>query len=284
MRTALLLLLALPAAAAPVLDYAAFARLHARLLGHETAQNLEDTLPHLRRDLAIARKTSTRWWTDCALFDELAKAEILDETVMKGLGIRRDVTDGVAHAPAGVMHTYGYLFSQLRTAYGLKGKRWLESRLDERLGLPAGTFSPAPPGGEFLANVTSALLELIGAPGKVARAAKLHPAAKAAGRVEQRVTWTTPAGKTVAASVSTYLAPLPPLPGLVTTDEFLLIYAVYADGRHRLTTAFPVGREFAEKIMSAKPDKERAFKPRYNLYINPSWTVASQENLGWRAN
>lgn len=283
MLRALLLVLALPSAAAPALDYAAFARLHARLLGHETARGLEDTLPHLRRDLAVARKTSARWWTDCVIFDELAKAEILDETVMTGLGIRRDVTGGVAHAPAGVMHTYGYLFSQLRTAYGLKGKRWLESRLDERLGLPAGTFSPMPPDGEFLANVTAALLELIGAPAKVARAARVHVAAKAAGRVEQKVTWKTPVGKSVAATVSTYLVPLAPLPGLETTDEFLLIYEVYSDGRHHLTTAFPIGRAFADKIMSAKPDQERAFQPRYNLFVDPSWTVASQENLGWRA-
>jgi hypothetical protein len=279
----LILLLALPASAAANLDYEAFARLHARLMDKDTAKQLEDELPELRRNLKIARKASDKYWTDCTVYDELAKAEILEEKAMNALGIRREVTAGVIHAPAGVMHTYGYLFSQLKTAYGLKGKRWIESRLDERLGLPAGTFGPTPPEGEFASNLTSALLQLIGAPAKIAHAASDAPAERTLGHVEQRVTWRTPDGKTVKASVFTHLAPLVPLPGLESADNFLLIYEVLRDGRHRFTTAFPVGKDFAETIMAAKPDKETAFKPRFNLYVDPAWTVVEQENLGWRA-
>lgn len=283
----LLLLLALgPAAessAAASLDYGTFARLNARLMAGEPAKRLEDELPGLSRNLIIAREVSARYWTSCTVFDELAKAEILPEKTMRALGMKRAVVGGVAHAAAGTMHTYGYLFSQLRTAYGLKGKRWIESRLDERLGLPAGSFSPLAPEGEFAANLTSALLQLTGARGKVARAAALKPSAKALGRVEQRVTWRTPAGGVIKASVFTYLVPLAPLPDLETGDQFLLIYAVKRDGRHRFTTAFPAGRDFADGIMATKPDNEPVFKPRFNLYVNPGWTVAAQENLGWRA-
>lgn len=280
----LLLLLALPSSAAPAtLDYAAFARLHARLMDKDDAKRLEDELPGLRRSLKIARTVSELYWTDCTIFDELAKAEILEEKAMKGLGIRRQVTGGVAHAPAGVMHTYGYLFSQLRTAYGLKGKRWIESRLDERLGLPAGTFSPLAPEGEFASNLTAVLLKLIGAPAKVAHARDLVPAEKSIGRVEQRVTWKTPEGKTVKAVVSTHLVPLLPLPGFESSDNFLLVYEVLRDGRHRFTTAFPVGKDFADGVMATKPGKEPVFKPRFNLFVDPSWTVAEQENLGWQA-
>lgn len=277
----LLLLLALPSAAA-TLDYGTFARLNARLMAGEPAKRLEDELPGLSRNLIIAREVSSRYWTSCTVFDELAKAEILPEKAMRALGIKRAVVGGVAHASAGAMHTYGYLFSQLRTAYGLKGKRWIESRLDERLGLPAGSFSPLPPEGEFASNLTSALLQVTGTRGKVARAAEFKPSSKALGRVEQRVAWRTPAGVEIKASVFTYLVPLAPLPGLETSDEFLLIYAVRRDGRHRFTTAFPVGREFADGIMSTKPDEAPVFKPRFNLYVNPAWTVAAQENLGWR--
>ncbi|MBI2386746.1 MAG: hypothetical protein HYV14_12125 [Elusimicrobia bacterium] len=280
-KALLILSLALPAGAAP--GYEAYAKLHARLMDRDDAKRLEDALPRLRRNLKIARTVSDLYWTDCTIFDELAKAEILEEKAMKGLGIRREVTGGVAHAPAGVMHTYGYLFSQLRTAYGLKGKRWIESRLDERLGLPAGTFGPLPPEGEFASNLTSTLLHLIGAPAKIAHATSVAPAERTLGRVEQRVTWRTPAGKTMKAVVSTYLAPLMPLPGLETTDNFLLIYEVYRDGRHRFTTAFPVGKDFADAVMATKPGNEPAFKPRFNLFVDPAWTVAEQENLGWRA-
>jgi hypothetical protein len=285
-RAPLLLLLAVPSFAAPApttLGYDAYAALHARLLAGEPAKKLEDVLPGLSANLKLADDASARYWTDCVIFDELAKAEILPETAMKGLGIRRSVDGGVAHAPAGVMHTYGYLFSQLKTAFGLKGKRWIESRLDERLGLPAGTFGPLPANGEFASNLTSVLFRLIGAPRKIARAAKLEPAAKSIGRVEQRVEWKTPDGKTVKASVFTYLVPLAPLPGLETTDSYLLIYEVLRDGRHRFTTAFPVGQAFADGIMAAKPGKDAVFRPRYNLYVDPAWTVISQESLGWRA-
>lgn len=289
MINALLLALALPAAAAPApktapakLDYATFAALHARLLDKATAKDLEGSLPKLTRNLKNAAAVSEAHWTDCTVFDELAKADILDEKVMKGLGIRREVTGGVAHAPAGLMHTYGYLFSQLQTAYGLKGKRWIESRLDERLGLRAGVFSPLTKDGEFAANLTSVLLQTIGAPAKVAGAAKLQPILQSIGHVEQRVTWKTPKGE-VKAKVLTHLVRLTPLADMTTTDEYLLVYAVERDGKVRLTTAFPVGKGFADGVTATKPDAEAAFKPRFNLFVDPAWTVAAQENLGWKA-
>lgn len=267
---ALLLVLALPVSAAP-LGYADYAKLHARLLEGATAKKLEDVLPGLSENLKTAREVSDKSWTDCTVFDELAKADILEEKAMKGLGIRRETTGGVVHAPAGVMHTYGYLFSQLQTSFGLKGKRWIESRIDERLGFPAGTFGPLPPGGEFTSNLTSVLLQLAG-----------KTSSKAAGRVEQNVTWKTKSGKTVKATVFTVLVPLAPLPGLETTDEFLLIYGMTRGGRARLTTAFPIAKGFADSIMAAKADAEPVFKPRFNLYVDPSWTVTAQDSAGWR--
>lgn len=283
-RAAALLFIALPASSAPMkLNYAAFAKLHARLMNGESAKRLEDALPRLSRDLKTAAEVSSKHWTDCTVFDELAKADILEEKVMKGLGIPRETTGGVVHAPAGLMHTYGYLFSQLRTAYGLKGKRWIESRLDERLGLPAGTFGPLAPKGEFASNLTSALLKLVGSPAQLARAAKLAPTAKPLGRVEQRVTWKTPGGKSVDAEVFTHLVALAPLKDLKTSDGYLLVYETVSGGRHRLTTAFPVAQGFADALMSTKPDSEPVFKPRFNLFVDPAWTVVAQKNLGWRA-
>ncbi len=268
---ALLLALALPASAAS-LSYDDYAKLHARLLEGANAKKLEDVLPRLNANLKTARAVSDKSWTDCTIFDELAKADILSEKAMKGLGIRRETTGGVVHAPAGLTHTYGYLFSQLQTAYGLKGKRWIESRIDERLGLAAGTFSPLPPSGEFATNLTSTLLQLVAKPSK-----------KAAGRVEQNVTWTTKDGKMVKATVFTVLVPLAPLPDLKTTDEFLLIYGLTRDGRTLLTTAFPIAKGFADSIMGAKADAAPVFKPRFNLYVDPSWTVTAQDSAGWLA-
>ncbi len=268
-----------PAAAAPAApSYETYARLYGRLASGATAAALEDALPGLSKNLATAREVSEKYWTDSTPYDELAKASILPDSVLDGLGIRREVSSGVVHVPAGMMHTYGYLFSQLKTAYGLKGKRWLESRLDERLGLPAGLFSPLPPAGEFASNVTAAFRALVGE----RSASKAGPKARAAGFLEQRVTWRTPDGKIVKASVFTHLVPLKPLPGFETADAYLLIYSVVRGGRRRLVTGFPIDAGFAGSLMKTPAGKSAAFVPRFNLYVDPSWTVVAQDNRGFK--
>ncbi len=270
------------AAPSPAAAYRTYAKLYARLMGGATAAQLEDVLPGLSKNIKTAREVSAKYWTDSTIFDELAKAPILPGKVMDALGIPHETTGGIVHAPAGLMHTYGYLFSQLPTAYGLKGKRWIESRVDERLGFPAGTFSPLPPQGEFTSNVTTALLGLIGGKMALPRAAKLKVSAKVVGRVEQRVSWKTPQGRTVTASVFTHLVELKPLAGLETTDAYLLIYSTLQNRRRRLVTAFPVDRKFADGIMKTPPGKSAAFSPRFNLYVDPAWKTITDENLGFR--
>src|SRR3569832_2946383 len=134
-----IVLAAAMAAARPAsakMGYDMYAKLDERLSAGATAQALEDELPGLAKNLQTAKEVSAKYWTDSTIFDELAKENILPDKILNGLGIRHESTGGVVHVPAGMMHTYGYLFSQLKTAYGLKGKRWIESRVDERLGHP----------------------------------------------------------------------------------------------------------------------------------------------------
>jgi hypothetical protein len=271
---------AAPASAAPT--YETYAKLYDRLMNGATAVGLEDVLPGLSRHLKTANEVSVKYWTDSTPYDELAKAAILPDAALDGLGIRHESTDGVVHTPAGIMHTYGYLFSQLETAYGLKGKRWVESRLDERLGLPAGTFGPLAPRGEFASNVTSALLTLVGEKESLPSAAKLKLKAKPAGFVEQTVEWKTPDGKTEKASVFTHLVRLSPLADFETTDAYLLIYSVVSGGKRRLVTAFPVDAGFAGAIMKTPAGKSAAFVPRFNLYVDPAWKAVAQDNRGYK--
>ena len=262
--------------------YDSYSKLYNRLLSGATVASLEDVLPGLAANLKTANEISAKYWTDSTPFDELAKAYILPDPILDALGIRHETTGGVVHVPAGLMHTYGYLFSQLQTPYGLKGKRWVESRLDERLGLPAGMFLPLAPQGEFASNVTAAFLKLVGERPSIPSAAKLKLKTKAAGCVEQKISWTTPDGKTEKMSVFTHLVPLKPLPGFETTDSYLLIYSVVAGGRRRLVTGFPVDNKFAESIMKIPAGTIASFKPRFNLYVDPAWTVASAETRGFK--
>ena len=268
--------------AAAVPSYDAYAKLYERLMNGESAAQLEDVLPGLAAHLKTANEVSAKYWTDSTPFDEVAKEFILPDKVLDALSIRHIITGGVVHVPAGLMHTYGYLFSQLKTPYGLKGKRWIESRLDERLGLPAGTFGPLAPKGEFSSNVTTAFLKLTGERPFLPSAAKIRLSSKAVGSVEQKVTWRTQDGKIEKASVFTHLVALKPLSGFETKDEYLLIYSLVRDGRRRLVTGFPVNDDFAASIMKNPAGKSAAFVPRFNLYIDPSWTVVSQENRGFQ--
>lgn len=268
------------ASAAPT--YETYAKLYDRLMSGASVQQLEPELPGLSGNLKNAREISARYWTDSTPFDELAKEYILPENVLNALGIRHETTGGVVHVPAGMMHTYGYLFSQLKTPYGLKSKRWVESRLDERLGLPPGTFSPVPPRGEFASNVTAAFLKLVGERSSVPGAAKLKLKEKAAGFVEQKLVWKTPNGKTEKASVFTHLVPLKALPDYQTADAYLLIYSVVSGGRRRLVTGFPIEEKFAESIMKTPAGAGASFNPRFNLYVDPSWTVVSAETRGYK--
>jgi hypothetical protein len=269
-------------AAAAVPTYETYAKLYDRLTSGATAAALEDVLPGLSANLKTASEVSASYWTDSTPYDELAKAYILPDSALDGLGIRHEISSGVVHVPAGMMHTYGYLFSQLKTAYGLKGKRWIESRVDERLGLPATTFSPLPPQGEFASNVTAALMRLLGEKTNLPHAVKLRPSAKVIGLVEQRVTWKTAEGRAESASVFTHLVELKELPGFETADAYLLIYSVVRGGKRRLVTAFPIEKGFAASIMKTPAAKSAAFAPRFNLYVDPTWTVVSQDNLGYK--
>lgn len=263
-------------------NYAFFAGLYDRLQNGATAAALEDKLPGLDARLRAAAVVSREYWTDSTTFDELAKQAILPPAVMDALLIPRETTAGVEHASAGIMHTWGYLFSQVKTPFGLKGKRWLESRVDERLGLPAGFFGPLAARGEFTANVTSALMTLIGHPVALPGAAQDAFAARTLGRLEQDVTWKKPDGKKIRMTVATHLVALPPVAGLETKDAYLLIYSTTEKGRHRLVTAFPIEEGFAASIIAAKPSKEPVFKPRFNLYVDPAWTVVSQRTAGFK--
>ncbi|MFI5363758.1 MAG: hypothetical protein ACHQ49_17495 [Elusimicrobiota bacterium] len=258
------------------LSYETYAELYGRLL-RGSAADLEDVLPGLVWKLEVARAVSAKYWTDSTQFEGSVESHLLPDTVLDGLGIRHETTRGVVHVPAGIMHTYGYLFSQLRTRRGLKGKRWIEDRLDERLGLPAGTFGPLAKKGEFASNVTAAFLRLTGEKPKLSYAAKFKISAKARGCLEQRISWKNG----MKALVHTHLVPLKKLSRHEGEEAFLLIYSLVQSGKRRLVTGFPVDDSYASTIMNAPAGKSSSFAPRYNLYVDPSWKVAAQESRGF---
>jgi hypothetical protein len=56
--------------------------------------------------------------------------------------------------PAGLEHTYGYLFSVLKTSFGYKRARWVDGEIARGFGLPEGLLGPRPAEGSLFSNVT----------------------------------------------------------------------------------------------------------------------------------
>ncbi len=248
--------------------YDFYKQLYSKVEQSKGKASIDKEIPKFSKNIKKALEVSKKNWSDSVIYDELAKENILPKEILKKLGIPFKTTKDVLHVPAGVMHTYGYLFSQLETKYGKKSKRWIESRIDERMGLPAGTFSPNPPKGEFLENLTKELYRAV---------AGENPKAPQVGFIEEEVNYTN--GKSV--RVLTHFIQLLDLED--QKNEKLLVYQIqYKNKPAWFVTAFPVNELFFGEVKNSKAHDIEIFKPRYNWYVDPTYKVQAAHSFGYR--
>ena len=100
-------------------------------------------------------------WGKSQNWDENAKAQIVEPAILNALGRLAGIKMQEGDLHAGLLHTYGYLFSLLDTPFGYKRDRWLHEAMGERFGLPEDTFSPLPQAGSLLLNLTFFLGSLV---------------------------------------------------------------------------------------------------------------------------
>ena len=221
-------------------------------------------------------------WGRSTNFDEAARGSIVSPFVLDALNdlARSGRRDGnVTHA--GIAHTYGYLFSTLRTSFGYKRARWVQGDLEAGFGLARGTLGPAPPSGTLFSNVTyflgaiafrgdaplrAALEENAGGVAEAVRGfdyGRLRPV-----RIEETIALAAHAREVV---LRTDLVPFPS--GVVlAASTHLLVYSVCdsadAGGRARLITAFPVARAFVDAAVDpAQFGDDRPIVTRYNAVV-----------------
>lgn len=224
----------------------------------EGVKGLETQFPGFSQRLKRAVGLSGRRWEESWNYDENAKAEIVKPAVLQSLGIKMTQQGARGTQSAGVMHTYGYLFSLLETPYGRKGKRWIEAEIDRRLDLKAKHLSVHPARGEFLANLTQVLDEL---------------SRRAEHRIEE-VSLTKGNKNTGQWKVATFLVPfLKPHSDSKNQETHLLFYGVKRTKTARFwswVTAFPVNEGMAQSIRKvSQPEGGKApYQPRFNW--NPS--------------
>ena len=93
-------------------------------------------------------------WGKSYNFDSGAKKIIVDEKIIEDLQRLFNVKNDNKIVNAGIMHTYGYLFSTIDTPYGYKRKRWIAPTLNYGFGLNGNSLSPETIDGGLLSNVT----------------------------------------------------------------------------------------------------------------------------------
>lgn len=117
---------------------------------------LEENNPALYNEILLDSKDPILpiFWGKSLNFDSGAKKTIVDEKIIEDLQRLFNIKNGNKIVHAGIMHTYGYLFSTIDTPYGYKRKRWIADTLNYGFSLSGNSLSPDTIEGGLLSNVT----------------------------------------------------------------------------------------------------------------------------------
>lgn len=228
-----------------------------------------------------ARAALQNLWGKSSNYDEFAKGTIVHPAILETLGETFQIPMAGKIVHAGLEHTYGYLFSVLKTPFGYKRARWVRNVLEDGFELPAKTLSPTPAGGTFFANVTYFIgsiafrdrpekLKLLKAEAPhVSKAVTGFPYSKLK-TIRLEETLETPKKVTIRTDFVPFIH-VPKTEGQAQPNSHLLVYSVLEAAGHdaRLITAFPVDSAFVERALKAEGlGKEKPVQTRYNAYVD----------------
>lgn len=181
-----------------------------------------------------------------------------------GLPFHRDL------AHAGLTHTYGYLFSNTVTPYGLKRDRWINGDIAAVLGIDRRWLTGNPPAGTLLANATYCFASIAGFT-TVPPSAHLDGAV-APDRFDLSVITESATHEQVGDDrrpldaptvIRTYL--FRPADPPRAPDRTLLVYTVERNGLELLVTGFAVHDDYARSLLDEDPGGR--FPLRFNARI-----------------
>ncbi|OFZ70157.1 MAG: hypothetical protein A3K03_04990 [Bdellovibrionales bacterium RIFOXYD1_FULL_44_7] len=222
-----------------------------------------------------SRKELKALWGQSINYDEYAKGTIVEPTTLAALATMAavDFEDSrIVHA--GLEHTYGYLFSLLRTPFGYKRARWVKDDIETGFGLPRGALGPSPVAGTLLTNITCFA-------GRIALNDSLN---KAVLEECERIAAPSVASFDFSKISITRLEESLRVDRLVRlrTDfaffpvqnnklSALLVYSIddEAYAAPKLVTAFPVEQTFVDRAVDGKGlGSNRVIVTRYNAFVN----------------
>lgn len=216
-------------------------------------------------------------WGKSLNFDENVKAEIVRPQILDFLFNKFRLfkrNDKIVHA--GIEHTYGYLFSNLKTSFGYKRARWVQSDIEKGFNLPSKSLNPLTEEGSLFRNVTyffgqfafyedNAELKLLDEdkqipdhfirfPYRYQKWKRLKEVIKLEG------------DRTI--EIRTDFIPFPYSSG--TTNNTLLIYSILDSkmGRPVLISGFPVAQSFVQSTLDSKSlGINQPVKTKYNAFV-----------------
>lgn len=117
---------------------------------------LEDNHPALFNQIILDAKDPyiPMFWGQSYNFDSGAKKVIVDHKIIRELQARFNIKNDNHIVHAGIIHTYGYLFSVIDTPYGYKRKRWIAPTLNYAFNMESNSLSPEAIDGGMLSNIT----------------------------------------------------------------------------------------------------------------------------------
>lgn len=253
---------------------------------------LKQEVPEFAKMLeAEARRAGwLNFWGRSLNFDEGARSIIIADPLIDellatfGAPARQD---RVVHA--GVEHTYGYLFSVLRTPFGYKRARWVKGEIERGLGLPDGIVSPRATEGGLLANVTAlgasiALTDSRAWKEWVSKNPEIPTSLLVGSRADlkvQRLTEVTEGPNPI--EIRTDFVEFPHASG--SSNTHLLVYSIRerADSDPRLITAFPVEKSFVERAKDpAQLGSGKPIQTRYNAFVAGATGTPMKGTRSWK--
>jgi len=233
----------------------------------ELAPGICDQIARDGRDAALL----SRWGTSCNFEGDESKP-IVTPPVLAAIGAIAGIELDLVHPHAGLLHTYGYLFSTVRTSFGFKRARWVRPGIARGLGLPRDTLSARPREGTLLANVTAVAARFVpeialGASDSIAAEApaRLDPDAFVRARLTEQID--TVEGKTPGRDWELRTDLVWYRSGHAGKNEHaLLLYSIRTDGVQHLVTAFPAGAWMAKKLRK-QAAQSTPIRTRYNAWM-----------------
>ena len=211
---------------------------------------LESQRPSLLRQIEAdaANPDVFAAWSQSSNIDAGAKQPVVKPELLQALGELAgqpvDMKNCVANA--GLLHTYGYLLSNVKTPFGFKRARWTNGNLERGLGLPRGHLSPKPRTGSLLSNLTGVFRE------------------ERTGGFTLTETMPEP-GITLNTTLINFVPEAQPQDG--KGDSAALFYSCRVKDEMRFVTAFPVGGWMIGKIRKSARRSEATVQSRYNAVI-----------------